>query len=74
MENIALSYVWLRRTSESVNIESLKVSMKTSLLGVMKDLKEWKEKKQIRDIYDLSQFKAGSFVGEKEKHLIMSQA
>merc|ERR1711892_1161517 len=74
MGNIALSYVWLRRTSESVNIESLKVSMKTSLLGVMKDLKEWKEKKQMRDIYDLSQFKAGSFVGEKEKHLIMSQA
>merc|ERR1711892_1060167 len=74
MENIALSYVWLRRTKESVNIEALKVSMKTSLLRVMKDLKEWKEKKQSRDIYDLSEVKAANFVGEEDKHLIMSNA
>merc|ERR1711892_1088499 len=74
MENIALSYVWLRRTKESVNIEALKVSMKGSLLRVMKDLKEWKEKKQSRDIYDLSEVEASTFVGEEDKHLIMSNA
>merc|ERR1711892_794588 len=74
IENIALSYVWLRRTKESVNIEALKVSMKASLLRVMKDLKELKEKKQSRDIYDFSKVEASTFVGEEEKHLIMSKA